>query len=89
MIRFLFQAYIKKNLQTSSIEVKVQYKQNLCDKFKTINGKEFDCITGIWSFPLGELSKVSGILEEECDQVNSVKWFPVKETRAKYIPLKE
>ena len=79
---------MKKSVETSSIEVKVQYKPSLCEKFKTVHGKSFDSITGIWSFPLSEHQAVSSILEEECDQVNIVKWFPLKEKNAKYTVLK-
>lgn len=82
------QAYVKKTIETSTIEVKVQYKASLCEKFKAINGKAFDSITGIWSFPLSEQDKISNILEEECDQVNIVKWIQTKEKNAKYTALK-
>ena len=79
---------MKKSHETSTVEVKVQYKTSLCEKFKTVHGKAFDSITGIWSFPLSEHQIISSILEEECDQVNIVKWLPTKEKNAKYTTLK-
>ena len=79
---------MKKIVETSTIEVKVQYKVSLCENFKTIQGKAFDSITGIWSFPLAEHNKITSILKEECDQINIVKWFPLKEKNAKYTSLK-
>ena len=79
---------MKKNIETSMIEVKVQYKASLCEKLKVIHGKAFDSITGIWSFPLSEHNEISCILEEECHSVNIVKWFPLKEKNAKYTALK-
>ena len=82
------QAFVKKNFETSTIDVKVQYKEVLCEKFKAIHGKSFDSITGIWSFPLSEHKTISSILEEECDSVNIVKWFPLQGKTAKYTSLK-
>ena len=84
-----YKAYVKKNLDTSTVDVKVQYKSSLSDKFKGVNGKSFDCITGLWSFPLSEYTQITRILEDECDSVNTVKWFPTKEKTAKYIMLKD
>ena len=76
---------MRKNTVKNTVEAKVPYIKPLCEKITTIENKRFDGITGIWSFPIEEYSKVCTMIEQECDTLRTVKEFDEKPNTARFV----
>ena len=85
---FLLKALLKKNIPASIIELSVTYDADLIDKIKTINGRSFDGLTCVWSFPLSEAINLQNILNDfENVTTEFVKSMPNFQKKAVYKPI--
>ena len=82
---FTYKGVVLKNTVKNRVEVKVPYIKPLCEKFKKIEKRSFDGITGVWSFPLDEYNNVCAIIEQECDELRTVKEFEEKPKTARFV----